>query len=234
MTRRSVTRGLILMAAAGILAGMYTTALADDPTRPVKWSQLPNMETGIDYNSMRDLYICADDFMCTDPRPVIDVHWWGSYWSGSGPQPIEGFIIRFFSNIIEQYSQPDVLLYEEYIPGNCRETFYGYSSYDGTDVYQYNCDLPRPFDQVPNEIYWISIQVDPGWDGYPNWGWHNSIDHWEDDAVQATEPEPWGWNEIVHPDGYSDDLAFELSVPEPATLSLLVLGGLALVRRRRK
>ncbi len=43
------------------------------------------------------------------------------------------------------------------------------------------------------------------------------------------------WGSWAIPSVETSDLAFRVSeVPEPGTLSLLVLGGLALMRRRRK
>jgi len=221
-----------LILAVIVIVAVTGTAFAGPFNLPIKWSQRPNMETGIDYGSMRDWYVVADDFECQDPRPVVHVHWWGSYWSGQDPQPIKGFWIRFYSDIVEQFSHPDQLLYEEYIPGNCNETFYGYSPYDGTNVYQHNADLPQPFEQIPNTVYWLSIVVDHDWDSPPYWGWHNSVDHWNDAAVQAP-PAGGAWGPLTDPSGGREDMAFELMVPEPATLSLLGLGGLVLLRRRR-
>jgi len=203
-------------------------ALAD-PTGLVKWSQLPDMETGIDYGSMINWAIAADDFECTSPWPVVDVHWWGSYWEPEPgePQPIDGFIIRFLSDVVEgEFSHPGAVLYETCVLGNCNETFYGYSAYDDTNVYQYYTEIPA-FDQVPGEIYWISIQVVQGWDEPPYWGWHNSRDDFRDDAVQALEPS-WDWWDA------NDSLAFELTVvPEPGLFALAAFGLLALIRRKR-
>jgi len=80
-----------LILAVIVIVAVTGTAFAGPFNLPIKWSQRPNMETGIDYGSMRDWYVVADDFECQDPRPVVHVHWWGSYWSGQDPQPIKGF-----------------------------------------------------------------------------------------------------------------------------------------------
>ncbi|MGW8255867.1 MAG: DUF7901 domain-containing protein [Thermoguttaceae bacterium] len=201
-------------------------AKADEPVNPVKWSQPPDLETGLDYNSMEEWYICADDFLCENPLPVNDVHWWGSYWAGDDPQPIKGFTVRFFADVpagIDNFSHPGDMLYQTYIPGKCNETYYGYCNYDQTNVYQYDCVLPRPFDQKPGTVYWLSVQADAGWDAPPFWGWHTSTEHWNDFAVQAHEPAPWNWGALVE-----RDMAFELTVvPEPSTL--IMLAGLAVM-----
>jgi len=230
-------KGAVVLMAVCVVVAMQTSARADGDY-PTKWSQLPNMETGIDYASMTDWAIAADDFLCENPLPVTDVHWWGSYYPiGDDPQPINGFTIRFFSDIVLDFSQPDVLLYEVYIPGSADETFYGHSPYDDTNVYQYYVDLPEPFEQELGTVYWLSIQVDNGWDTPPYWGWHNSLDLWNDDAVQAYDP-GWEWWELYHPEGWSESLAFELTVgepdiPEPTTLVMLALAGAGLALRKR-
>ena len=180
---------------------------------------------GVDWSSMGG-YVTADDFLCNSPMPVTDVHWWGSYWSPypGTPQAINGFTINFYSDVPAfpadgLPSHPGDLLYSSYIKGNCNETYYGYSDYDGTNVYQYDAVLSDAFVQTPGTVYWLSIVVDPGWDwvsnGGPYWGWHNSNDHWNDSSVQQYAG--GGWSSIQ-----GQDQAFFLTTPEPATMSCLV------------
>ena len=131
---RLILAGIVIVAMTGTgFAGPF------GPDPEIKWSQQPEMETGSACNSMVDMYICADDFQCTDPRAMVHVHWWGVYWLGDDPQPIKGFWIRFYSDIVDEFSHPDQMLYEQYIPGNCQETLYGYWS-NNTNVYQYNME----------------------------------------------------------------------------------------------
>jgi len=118
---------------------------------------------------------------------------------------------------------------------------------DHTDYYQYNVDctwLPNPFFQEEDTIYWLMIQAYTS-DG-TEWGWKTSVDHWNDDATYydslvAVPPgyphEGWmrpDWRELYDPlmPDVSLDMAFVIT-PEPSALSLLVLGGLLAIRRRR-
>lgn len=165
------------------------------------------------------------------PKAITDVHWWGSYEGGTGPKAINGFAISFYVDApaggTEPFSHPGTLLQSYYISGNCNESYYGYSASDGTDVYKYDVILPTPFAQVYGTTYWLSIQVDQGWGAPPSWGWHNSYNHWNDNAVQATGEETWSRLS-------GQDLAFMLTVPEPVAVGLLGLGALSVLRRRSR
>jgi hypothetical protein len=56
------------------------------PSRCTKWSQMPDMELGMNMDSWEyegadegdPFTLRADDFL-SDGRPITDVHWWGSY-----------------------------------------------------------------------------------------------------------------------------------------------------------
>ena len=243
-----------LMAAA-VLALVAIPAVADwQEGDPYKWYQPPDLtDTGIDiYNVCPK--ILADDFLCTDPIPITDVHFWGS-WKDDEVGRISMVFLSIHSNVPagvdSNYSHPGELLWaEQFSP----EEFEVVGPIDSpkedwlnTNTGEYIPDnhnfawqinipyIEDPFLQegTPDRpiTYWLDIcvAVNGG-----EWGWKTSTEQWMDDAVWSDSPDG-PWYPIEHPiTGESLDLAFVIT-PEPGTMSLLVLGGIAvLLRRRRK
>ena len=113
---------------------------------------------------------------------------------------------------------------------------------DGDEaVWGYDVILPTPFAQTPGTIYWLSIEAANTGAGNPSniqWGWHESSDHWNDNAVQHG-PAAWGpdyantqWVNLA-----PKDMAFQLTVPdipEPATLGLISSGLIWIATARRR
>ena len=243
-----------LMAAA-VLALVAIPAVADwQEGDPYKWYQPPDLtDTGIDiYNVCPK--ILADDFLCTSPIPITDVHFWGS-WKDDEVGQILSIILSIHSNVPagvdSDYSHPGELLWadqfgpeefevvgpidspwEDWLNTNTGE----YLPDNHNLAWQINIPkVHEPFFQegTPDRpiIYWLDICVfvEGG-----EWGWKTSTEQWMDDAVWSDSP-GGPWYPLKHPEtGKSLDLAFVIT-PEPGTISLLVLGGVAvLLRRRRK
>ena len=129
------------------------------------------------------------------------------------------------------------------------EDFFGTTA-AGENVYEYWLRVdgtPGPdflggtWDEVAGEIYWVDFAWDAGQFGTPFngnvWGWHESFEHNLDFAVTTAPGGPA--NPHIGPWALLNgrDMAFEvLSVPEPATAALLVLGlgGAGFASRRRR
>jgi hypothetical protein len=116
---------------------------------------------------------------------------------------------------------------------------------DHDEVWQYNCYLgpDNSFEQLGTSaepvVYWLVVDaVTVSLSGDPEFGWKTSLDHWNDEAVWADGHDASGdqWQVLNHPNSafnMSLDMAFVI-VPEPATLGLLVMGGLVILRCNRK
>lgn len=128
-----------------------------------------------------------------------------------------------------------------------------YEPFGDTICYQYNflIDEAAAYLQqgTPDEpvVYWLDVWANPQNQGTPPeepiFGWKTSRDHWNDDAVYGPTdplnfPTPLYWQEMLYPIGHpneltSMDMAFVIT-PEPATLSVLALGAIAALLRRRR
>ena len=125
------------------------------------------------------------------------------------------------------------------------------------DVYSYSFDFTegeafvQTGTEADPEIYWLTVSAIPMFDWEEVFfSWVSSWDHWNDAAVRSagagvqplkyppgydyTKYPDWGsWPDHKNPNDPMD-LAFNIrSVPEPATICLLGLGSLALLRRKR-
>jgi hypothetical protein len=213
---------LSLLCAALTLFLCFTSSAGADIVDNAKWSQLPNMGPwGYDFSSETGAEgvissMAADDFLCTNDLPVVDVHWWGSYYVSNvlWPYPhsdnfndpttdvdqppgiLTGFNIEFYADIpaLEDpympWSHPGELLYEMFIPITAvQEVLYGTVVHIGgveENVWQYNVDLPRPFFQDP-EADPQDLDGDGVMDGTVYW--------LKIQAVHDSRTIQWGWHE---------------------------------------
>jgi len=195
----------------------------------VKWSQPPVVATNVGnwYNGWNEpsidgggifantLYtnIVADDWICTNGRPVTDIHWWGSFlnWSGTSqpPQPPVAYRLAiwtdFPTNVDTPFSHPGTVLWSTIAAGtdpNLRINWVGWdldprtSCLDVESCFKFDYFLAGTnnwFYQKPGtNIYWLSISAMYGASGAsvgPNpFGWKTRPHFALDDAVDIYQP----------------------------------------------
>jgi len=223
---------LLIVAALGMTFLLASPAVADwnegDPN--TKWVQYPDLTpNGIDVKVTAPK-ILADDWLCTDPRPVTDIHFWGSWKFDEFPTNAPAFRIQIWSDepaIGQMHSRPREFLWEateftwaarEYYkldPTGPGEGWYDPNTGEylpSTDwtIWQLNIDVSKnPFYQVEGTVYWLVVQAwfPDGTQG-PELGWKtcDPKSHWNDDAVWADGelfPIPgmqYDWRELRYPD----------------------------------
>ena len=191
----------------------------------VKWSRppveiSPGLIDGWDERSLYDHQpdpIMADDWECSDNRPITDIHWWGSFigWTQPHLPPIlpSAFHIGIWTDVPDStpgspgdgsWSHPGTLIWENV----CTTAVWNFAGYDldprkGDPEYQENeaCFQWAQFlsqdewfrqepmaDETPN-IYWLSISAI-----YP-----------VGTDFESTDFYPWGWKTRPHENPPPDD-----------------------------
>ena len=238
--------------AGGDPQGLNTSCLTRAYCRDLKWAQppthsplSPNPECfwGWDEGSVYDLGpVVADDYLCQDPLPITDVHWWGSYFDWSDPDPPSwapgSFHIGIWTDVpagVDQpFSHPGTMLRQWVVDrGDLNERRVGCDFHpDFTSVpetcFRYDFIIPQEqwfYQPGPGDptVYWVSIAaVYEGDPGDNPWGWKTREHHFGDDAVRIlspTAPEPGFVFEQGEPitdlAGASWDMAFVLTTKEP-------------------
>ncbi|MBN1551520.1 hypothetical protein JW979_08625 [bacterium] len=149
--------------------------------------------------------IVADDWLCTDSRPVTDIHWWGSYygWMDIVPPPVKPllFHVGIWTDVPagsgNPFSHPGVMIWETVAPiESVNETAVGcdfFPEHPMDTCFEYVFDIPQDFwfYQPPQPtVFWLSISAiypTPDPPEYP-WGWKTRPLFYNDNAVVITIP----------------------------------------------
>ncbi len=198
-------------------------------THTYKWEQRPDLDvTGIDIFDTEPYYVLADDFLCTEPGRITEIHVWGSWLDDYVPMGDPGaveFTLSLHADIpgdppAGEWSTPgDLLWLRRFLPGEFTYEIFAENIMEGfmepPDMYMFPADFTcwlyvfqidpyEAFHQLgtPDEpiVYWLDVQAMPH-DVNAWFGWKTSLDHWNDDAVwgQGMEPYFGPWWELRYP-----------------------------------
>jgi hypothetical protein len=225
----------------------YTVRIieSEDDGRPRKWSQPPYRNTdsphpesywGWDELSVYAKQIVSDDWLCTDKRPITDVHWWGSYqqWYEDKPPSTSphAFHIGIWKDVpagVDQdWSHPGEMIWQWIVEKkDLNERIVGSDFHpdymDKPDLcFRYDFIIPKDrwfYQEGDSTIYWISISA--LYQEMPNlnrWGWKTRPHYFNDDAVRMSSPETpsigsvfKSGQPVLDKSGVSWDMAFELT-----------------------
>jgi hypothetical protein len=189
-----------------------------------KWSQAaviidtgdpPLIEGWDEYSNYYIPPIVADDWKCTDDRPITDLHWWGSFigWNAPDPPPVlpKSFHIGIWSDVPDpnkddpcDFSRPGQLIWEHF----CDNYVMNFAGYDADPRFA-NPDPCIPiepteacfqFNQLLSQEDWFYQNHDPC-DVNGTIYWLSISAVWD-----PCEPPPmfvWGWK--TRPHYFNDD-----------------------------
>jgi hypothetical protein len=212
---------LVLLILLG-MAAFAAPAMADwVEGMPAKWVQLPDLtDTGMDVNAtfrpsptgqggaFPFAKVLADDFQCTEPGFITDIHIWGSWLNNQKPTgfsfPIKLSIhadVPKGPNNTYSYPATPALWEKVFNPGEylerpwatAHERFYEPNTNQvigfDDEVFQYNFMIPPALQFFQEgtltapKVYWLDVQA-----MLPEpfvFGWKTSKTQWNDDAVFA-------------------------------------------------
>jgi hypothetical protein len=235
----------ICLAATIILAisGVANADWMQGDSYKMHYPQLPDPQGwDVDFNYSGAVF--ADDFLCTETGSITDIHFWVS-WKNDQVGSITGIDARIANGNPSDWSWTRTFLPDKFTIAGPSYGSQGwddpspdseYISQDHTNYYQVNIkDITNPFIQQAGTTYWLELKV---WMDGGYVGWKTTLDSWGSSAQYwAFHPIEGGgyyysWDPIaIGSDNHPTDLAFVIT-PEPATICLLGLGALSLIRRK--
>lgn len=209
----------IVVIAAAMLATAHP-ALADWDSEDPHKMHYPQLPGGSMSGAMNYWAGMGDDWQCSQSGYVEDIHFW---ICDIGDDQINNIWVRIYSDDRSgAWSQPGDLLWQRYlVPGDFAVRDWN-SWLDQVNIE----NIVEPFYQTEDTIYWLIMSAE----GESTVSWNSSIsDPFEDVAVHSDDGQyPW-----IMFGTEMGTLSFVIT-PEPGTLCLLVLGGLAILGRARR
>ena len=154
----------------------------------------------------------ADDFILNSgANRVTDVHFWGAYLFSNTQAIPDDFTIRVFADV---GGVPNTTPIYQINVGNIGRTDTG-DDFSGFDVFEYWVNIPA-ITVTPGVTHWLSIVNDtPSLSGPDDWAWRTTAGTGNLAVRNSIFPD-WRAGNV--------DLAFNLTVPEPTALTLIVVG----------
>ncbi len=243
---RSNHAGMVTLVCLGLLA--FASAARAQETPLTDGPQWPDPDGyGVRASAPR---ILADDFLCTESGLVTGVSFWGC-WAGDQVGQLTGVHLAIYAEDRDEGGgKPGAVRWmwdgagiagtpvePPALQGWFDPMLEGYTPADHQRYYAYDvAGFANPFQQEKDEVYWLAIQVTAK-NGL--WGWGTSgSPHYRSSATWANRnpmlPVEPVWQALSEPGtGNPLDLAFVIT-PEPASLTLVALGGLGLLARSRR
>ncbi|MBN2474624.1 MAG: hypothetical protein JXB62_08445 [Pirellulales bacterium] len=191
------------------------------PAENTKWVQLPDTTVnGIDIR-VDDLHHLADDFECTFPSLLTDVHFWGS-WKDDVVGEITNIHLAVYTDDPvgsggvdpeNRYSKPDELLWAgEFTRDDFTESLY----YEVPAPGEWWWD-PASGDLVAGgdkQIWQYDVQIDPDEAFLQRGTPERPIIYWLEIQVDTAEG-TFGWKTRQWPDHFMDDAVFDVGSELP-------------------
>jgi C1A family cysteine protease len=196
---------------AGLRARMASEPLPEN----TKWVQLPDLTpNGIDIK-VDDERVLADDFECTFPSLLTDVHFWGS-WKFDEKGEIENIHLSIHSddpvgeggtNPDNQYSMPDELLWKgDFGPDEFEEMLY-HTMPDGLYEWWWDPVTEKLIQNGDTQVWQYNIRIDPDEAFHQNGSKERPVIYWLDISVKTNDGD-FGWKTRQWPEHFMDDAVY--------------------------
>ncbi len=214
---------------------------------PFKWMQSPLLQenhelaytpyfNGWGVPSVYAATLIADDWFCQSARPVIEVHWWGSYAEWDKPIPPEqapdAFHIGIWTDVPTgvdtPWSHPGTMIWEWTVPRDMLDErlvgdlFHPEYMTTPDSCFQYDFLISEDqwfYQERDSTIYWLSIGA--MYEEKPDsfiWSWNTRRHYFHDDAVYIYDQDaPVLGDAAINtlPIKSRWDMAFVLNTDEP-------------------